>query len=171
MLTADEVIRTLRLQPLPQEGGYYRETYRAADILPAAALPPRYQRDKAAATAIYYLLTPETFSALHRLPTDEVFHFYLGGPVQMLQLMPDGTGRLVVLGSDIAAGQALQVVVPRGVWQGSLLLPNGSFALLGTTMAPGFDFTDYEAGDRALLCRQYPAFAELIRRLTRTDEI
>src|SRR5262245_48991382 len=112
MLSAEQIIAALRLQPLPLEGGYYRETYRSADTLPAAALPPHYGRDKSAATAIYYLLTPDTFSALHRLPTDEVFHFYLGGPVRMLHLSPDGDGREVVLGPDILAGQQLQTVVP-----------------------------------------------------------
>jgi predicted cupin superfamily sugar epimerase len=166
MVTADELIAALDLRPLPLEGGYYRETYRSADLLPAGALP-RYATSKAAATAIYYLLTPDTFSALHRLPADEVFHCYLGGPVQMVHLLPDGQGRLVTLGPDLKAGQRPQVVVPRGVWQGSSLLPGSPFALLGTTMAPGFDFADYEAGDRDTLTRQYPAFADLVRRLTR----
>src|SRR5207237_1405765 len=135
--------------------------------LPAEALPKRYGRDKSAATAIYFLLTPDTFPALHRLPTDEIFHFYLGSPAQMLQLLADGTGRVVELGPEIPSGQTPQVVVPAGVWQGSLLKPGGDFALLGTTMAPGFDFRDYEAGDREMLLAQYPAFAEFIQQLTR----
>lgn len=167
MPTAEELIALLDLRPLPLEGGYYRETYRSTDRLPAANLPARYQTDKAAQTAIYYLLTPETFSALHRLPTDEIFHYYLGSPVQMLQLMPDGSGQVVTLGTDLAAGQRPQVVVPRGIWQGSNLVPGGTFALLGTTMAPGFDFADYEAGDRDRLVAEYPRFADLIRSLTR----
>ena len=166
MVTADELIAALDLRPLPREGGYYRETYRSADLLPAGALP-RYPTAKAAATAIYYLLTPDTFSALHRLPADEVFHFYLGGPVGMLQLLPDGRGQFLTLGPDVGAGERPQVVVPRGVWQGSSLLPGSPFALLGTTMAPGFDFADYEPGDREALTRQYPAFADVIRQLTR----
>lgn len=166
MPTAEQLITALQLQPLPREGGYYRETYRAADRLAAAALPPHYGQDKSAATAIYYLLTPDTFSALHRLPTDEVFHFYLGGVVRMLQLLPDGDGRELLLGPDVLAGQRPQVVVPRGVWQGSVL-ESGDFALLGTTMAPGFDFSDYEPGDRAALTARYPRFAALIHRLTR----
>jgi uncharacterized protein len=167
MLTAEELIALLGLRPLPLEGGYYRETYRCADQLPAAALPERYGIDKSSGTAIYYLLTPATFSALHRLPTDEVYHFYLGDPVEMLQLWPDGTGRVVTLGQDIRAGQHLQTVVPRGVWQGSRLRPGGTFALLGTTMAPGFDVADYEAALDNDLVPQYPAFASLIRQLTR----
>lgn len=164
---ADELIALLNLSPLPLEGGYYRETYRSADSLTASALPRIYDRDKSAATAIYYLLTPDTFSALHRLPTDEIFHFYLGDPVEMLQLDLDGSGRVVTLGTDLRAGHQPQVVVPRGVWQGSHLQQGGAIALLGTTMAPGFDFSDYQGGDRALLEAQFPAFADRIRRLTR----
>jgi uncharacterized protein len=156
MLTAEQVIRLLDLKPLPVEGGFFRETYRS---------PVRLTTGKNASTAIYYLLTPQTFSALHRLPTDEVFHFYLGGPVRMLQLRFDGTGRALTLGSDLPDGHEPQVVVPAGVWQGSHLL-SGDFALLGTTMAPGFDFADYEAGERGHLLGVYPQYAELIRRLT-----
>jgi len=166
MLTADQVRAALDLKPLPHEGGYYRETYRSAESVRADALPPRYGRDKALGTAIYYFLTPDTFSALHRLPTDEVYHFYLGSPVTLLQLSPAG-GSVVTLGPDILAGQQLQVVVPRGVWQGSCLQAGGAWALLGTTMAPGFDFSDFEAGDRAELSAAYPEFAERIRQLTR----
>lgn len=166
---ADELIALLNLRPLPLEGGYYRETYRSADSLPASAMPRNYGRDKSAATAIYYLLTPDTFSALHRLPTDEIFHFYLGDPVEMLQLGPDGSGQVVTLGNDLRAGQLPQVVVPRGVWQGSHLQHSGAFALLGTTMAPGFDFSDYEGGDRTLLEAQFPLFADRIHRLTRAS--
>jgi predicted cupin superfamily sugar epimerase len=165
MLTAAQLIAALDLRPLPREGGYYRETYRSADVLPAGTLA-RFGAARSAATAIYYLLTPETASALHRLPTDEVFHYYRGGPVQMLQLPPGGPGRVITLGPDLEAGQQPQVVVPRGVWQGSWLAGGSAFALLGTTMAPGFEFTDYEAGDRAALSLEYPEFADLIERLT-----
>jgi predicted cupin superfamily sugar epimerase len=163
--TAAELIAHLGLQPHPKEGGHFRETYRAAESFPAAALPPRYGAPRAPSTAIYYLLTPHTYSALHRLESDEVFHFYLGGPVCMLQLWPDGSGRTVVLGPDVLRGQQLQIVVPRGVWQGSFL-ESGEFGLLGCTVAPGFDYADYQEGRRAELTGQYPAFAELIARLT-----
>lgn len=168
MPTAEQLIAALGLQPLPLEGGWYRETYRCADTIAAAALPPRYGRDKALGTAIYYLLTPDTCSALHRLPSDEIFHFYAGDPVTMLQLSPDG-GRTLTLGRHVLAGQQPQTVVPAGVWQGSVLAPGGAWALMGTTMAPGFDFSDYEAGDAASLAAQYPEFAPLIQRLTRVN--
>lgn len=159
MITAQELIERLELQPLPLEGGHYRETYRSSLRWVAGS-----SQAKAVSTAIYYLLTPETFSALHRLPTDEIFHFYLGDPVQMLQLMPDGTARTLLVGSDVLSGQSPQVVVPAGVWQGSRLLPGGAFALMGTTMAPGFDFKDYEAGT-ADLARRFPAYGNLIEKL------
>jgi predicted cupin superfamily sugar epimerase len=162
-MTAEQVIGRLGLVPLPREGGWYRETYRADLELPAAALASRCPGPRAAGTAIYYLLTPDTFSALHRLAGDEVFHFYQGGAVEMLQLDPRrGEGRLVTLGSDLLAGEQPQVVVPRGVWQGSRLRPGGAWALLGTTMAPGFDFADYEGADPEALAAAFPAFAERI---------
>lgn len=166
MQSADDIIRLLDLKPLPLEGGYFRETYRSADTLPASLWPGRYRADKNAGTAIYYLLTPDTFSALHRLPTDEVYHFYLGDPVELVQLGPAG-GQVRKLGNDLSAGLQPQLVVPRGAWQGSRLMPGGQFALLGTTMAPGFDFSDYEHGERQLLCQRFPDFREWIERLTR----
>lgn len=166
MPSAEELIRQLGLQPHPKEGGFFRETYRSGEAWPAAALPARYRTARSASTAIYYLLTPTTCSALHRLQSDEIFHFYLGDPIRMLQLEADGSGRTIVLGSDLGAGQQVQVVVPRGVWQGSCLEPGGAVALLGCTVAPGFDYADYESGDRHALLTQYPAFADMIRRLT-----
>lgn len=168
MLTAAEVMALLDLRPLPEEGGYYGETYRAPHV-PVVAAPAPYPGPRPRKTAIYYLLTPDTFSAIHRLPGDELFHFYLGDPVEQLHLSPDGTGRVVTIGPDLAAGQRPQRLVPGGTWQGARLLPGGShgYALLGTTMAPGFDFADYEAGNRNQLSAAYPAFRSLIDALTR----
>ena len=164
MPTAEELIRLLHLEPLPREGGWYHETHRASLQLPANILGPRDRAARSACTAIYYLLTPDTFSALHRLPTDEVFHFYLGDPVEMLQLgpAPEDGGRTLTLGSDILAGQQVQTVVPAGVWQGSMLRAGGAFALMGTTMTPGFDFADYEAADRDALMAAFVDFEEII---------
>jgi predicted cupin superfamily sugar epimerase len=164
MMNAQALITRLGLEPLPGEGGFYRETYRSPERIAAAALPARYNADKSLGTAIYYLLTPDAFSALHRLRTDEIYHFYLGDPVTMLQLHPDGTSRTLVLGPDLRAGQELQCAVPRGVWHGTHLNRGGEFALLGTTMAPGFDFEDRELGNRDDLSRLYPEQQEPIRR-------
>jgi uncharacterized protein len=159
-MTADDVIEHLKLQPHPVEGGFFRETYRSAESL------DRGGDRRSISTAIYYLLTPKTVSALHNLPGDEVFHFYAGDPVRMLQLWPDGTTRTLVLGIDLKAGQVPQFVVPGGVWQGSVLIEGGSWALLGATMAPGFDYADYVSGNRAELAARYPGEARMIERLT-----
>lgn len=167
-LTADAVRRLLDLRPLEPEGGYFAETYRARESLPATALPPRYAAGvRASSTAIYYLLTPDTFSAIHRLASDEVFHFYLGDPVEMLWLEPRGVGRRLVLGTDLVAGQLPQLVVPHGVWQGARLVPGGAWGLLGCTVAPGFDYADFEMAERRALLQGWPAHAELIEALTR----
>lgn len=161
-MNADDLIHRLNLIPHPEEGGFFRETYRA----PETAVLPGYPAPRSHGTAIYYLLKPGTFSALHRLRSDEIFHFYLGDPVRMLQLFPDGTSKTIVLGQDLLAGQQVQVLAPRNVWQGSILEPGGSFALLGCTVAPGFDYADYEHGDRATLLGKFPDQRELIERLT-----
>lgn len=168
-MTARDVIEVLGLRPLPGEGGFYRETWRSGDVLAEHALDARYGRGKAAGTAIYYLVTdaPDGFSALHRLPTDEVFHFYLGDPVEQWRLHADGRAERVVLGHDLAGGQVVQAVAPRGAWQGSRLCAGGRFALLGTTMAPGFDPLDYEHGDRARLLAAYPGARDVVLALTR----
>lgn len=160
------IVDALNLVPLPQEGGLYAETYRSARILPTGSAGQEQAGPRACATAIYYLVTPTRFSALHRVASTEIFHFYLGDPVHMLQLHPDGTATTHVIGSGISAGQRPQVVAPRGVWQGTRLAPGGRFALLGCTVSPGFDFADYEHGQRDALVRQYPQWAREIEALT-----
>jgi uncharacterized protein len=178
---ADRIIESLGLKPLPMEGGYYVETYRSDDMIPRATLPERYSAERSICTAIYFLLTPGVFSAMHRLKSDEVYHFYLGYPVEMLLLHANGTHELVTLGShvvsgferatsgnpDTSAGEKPQVVVPHGVWQGARLREGGEFALLGATVAPGFEFDDYEHGEREALVSAYPNCERLIMELTR----
>jgi predicted cupin superfamily sugar epimerase len=167
MLTPERIIDLLNLRPLVPEGGYYCETYRSDESIAGAALPGRYGARRAIGAAIYYMLTPDTFSALHRLATDEVYHFYLGDPVEMLQLLPDGSIDTVTIGHNLLHNMALQVAVRRGVWQGARLVEGGRFALLGTTTAPGFDVADYEDGDKDELIAAYPAARDLIMALTR----
>jgi len=158
-----------RMEPLPIEGGYFAQTYLSPDVFPPGCLPERYRGERPHGTAIVYLLDtdPDCFSALHRLPTDEVYHFYLGDPVRMLLLHPDGHSEKVLLGHDVLGGQRVQFTVPSGVWQGSQLAPGGEFALMGTTMAPGYADGDYEGGVRSDLLDRYPDEASLIRSLTR----
>jgi len=165
-MTAEEIIAWLKLKPHPKEGGFFSETYRAGETIPANVLPSRYSGPRAFGTCIYYLLTPSTFSAMHRLQSDEIFHFYLGDPVEILQLWPDGTGETVVLGPGLRGGMQPQIIVPRGVWQGSRLIAGGRFALLGCTVAPGFDYADYEHGRRSDLIGSHAQFREKITALT-----
>lgn len=156
-LSASDVIAILGLEPHVQEGGYFRETYRSKIQFGASSL----------STAIYYLLTPNTRSHMHCLYTDEVFHFYLGDAVEQLQLWPDGSARIELLGPDLPRGHRVQLVVPGGVWQGARLLAGGNWALMGTTMAPGFRPEEFRLGERESLSKRWPAFSELIRDLTR----
>ena len=174
-MTASEIIAKLGLEPLPWEGGWFRETYRAALRVEQAGKRPSTVEgsaaltgplgERSASTAIYYLLTPDVQSAMHVVPCDEVFHFYLGDPVEMLQLHPDGRGERVVIGSDLAAGHLPQVVVPGGVWQGARLREGGRYALMGTTVAPGFEFEDLKLGDVAELSARFPDFKDDIEGL------
>ncbi|MGA8035567.1 MAG: cupin domain-containing protein [Candidatus Acidiferrales bacterium] len=165
-LTAEQIMKALKMRPHPVEGGYFAETYRAASAVPREALAG-YPAARSLSTAIYYMLTPGTISAMHRVRGDEMFHFYLGDPVEMLELREDGSGETIVLGQDILRGMKLQHVVRGGVWQGSGLRGGGSFALVGTTMAPGFEYEDYETGKREELIERWPAFGELIRARTK----
>ncbi len=168
-MNVQDLIEKLGLVVLPNEGGHYVETHRSAEQIPAHCLPERYGHPKAFSTAIYYLLTPDTFSALHRLRMEEVYHFYAGDPVELLNLYPDGSHRFISFGSDVLAGQQPQVIVPKYTWQGCRLAAGGKFALMGTTVAPAFDYDDYEHGNRDELIRLYPECAELITALTREE--
>jgi uncharacterized protein len=167
VLTVQQIKDLLKLEPLPTEGGFFAEVYRSAHKLSESALPAGYPDERSLSAAIYYLLTPDTFSAMHRLRGDEVYHFYLGDPVEMLLLKQDGSAEAVQLGPDIVAGMRVQHLVGAGTWQGSRLAPGGNFALMGTTMAPGFDPADFELGSRDELSRQYPRYSPLIAMLTR----
>lgn len=165
MTTAEDIIRFFGMKPLPDEGGFYAETYRCQEKVAQAALPAKYTGERNLATAILYLLTPKTLSSLHRLKSNEIFHFYLGHPVTMLQLHPDGSSEVITLGQDILNGQRIQVTVPAGSWQGCLLNKGGKFALMGTTTAPGFEFNDFEPGCRDKLLEQYPSQRSFILKL------
>jgi predicted cupin superfamily sugar epimerase len=168
LLSADEVKKLLKLTPHPREGGWFVRTYEAEELIAASEFANgMYVGARRTGTAIYYLLEPETFSEMHCLASDEIFHHYMGGAVEMLQLLPDGRSETVVIGGDLIAGQRPQVVVPRGVWQGSRLVRPEGFALLGCTVSPGFEYADYETMAREELIERWPGEAEGIRRLTR----
>jgi predicted cupin superfamily sugar epimerase len=160
-MTAAEIKALLRLEPHPIEGGFFRQTYICADSLHLPRGP------RSAGTAIYYMLEAGSFSEMHGLDSDEIFHFYYGDPVEMLQLYADGNSALFTLGQDLQAGQHVQLVVPAGVWQGTRLLGSGKLALLGCTVTPGFDYADYRNASYAELAAKWPLEAERIRKLTR----
>jgi uncharacterized protein len=160
-MTTDEIKRLLKLEPHPVEGGWYRRTY-TSEVSVALLRGVRPY-----GTAIYYLLEEGTFSEMHVLASDEMFHFYLGDPVEMLQLWPSGESKVVMLGQDLQAGQQVQLTVPAGVWQGTRLADGGKFALLGCTVTPGFDFADYRNTSAEELIATWPLEAERIRKLTR----
>ncbi|MHC4079964.1 MAG: cupin domain-containing protein [Planctomycetota bacterium] len=167
-LTADLLIEMLELLPHP-EGGFYRETYRAPGTIAAEALPGRFGGARAYSTAIYFLLRGDQFSALHRLRCDELWHFYLGAPLELIEIT--GGGRLVVtrLGPALTAGEVPQAAVPAGHWFGARLAERrpDAFALVGCTVAPGFDFADFEMARRDDMLAAHPRHESLIRALTR----
>jgi hypothetical protein len=160
-ITAEEIRSLLKLAPHPVEGGWYRRTY-TSDVSVALLRGVRPY-----GTAIYYLLEEGAFSEMHVLASDETFHFYLGDPVEMLQLYPDGGSAVFTLGPDLEAGQHVQLTVAAGVWQGTRLVDGGKVALLGCTVTPGFDFADYRNASAQELIATWPAEAERIRKLTR----
>jgi hypothetical protein len=168
MEAAQQWIDRLSLEPHP-EGGWYRQTYRAPLILARAALPG-YAGDRAASTAIYFLLAGDQFSALHRLRSDEVWHFYAGSGLVVHVIEPGGRYRELLLGSDATSGEEFQAVVPAGCWFGSSLRQPNTYALVGCTVAPGFDFADFEMAKRDELAAQFPQHRATIERLTRDKE-
>lgn len=152
-----QLIETLQLAPLPSEGGYFRRTY--TDPAPDPQEPARPRL-----TTILYLITPESYSALHRLRATEIFFHLGGGPAQMLQLTPDGRGQQHLIGP--APAHNPQITVPGQHWQGLHLTPGSTYALFGITVVPGFIWEDFELGNQEQLTQQYPAWAEEIGRLT-----
>lgn len=162
LMTAEEIIERFNLKPLPNEGGYYTETYRASEKI--SDLPKRYESPRNFSTAILYLITPDSFSKLHRVKSDEIFHFYLGDPVEMIKITEDGNVKTEILGTDILKNQSPQVVVEKNIWQATKLLPGGNFALLGCTVAPGFDFADYQHGNKDTLINRFPKLKNFIEK-------
>jgi predicted cupin superfamily sugar epimerase len=159
-------IKKLKLEPHP-EGGFYRRTYKADLVLRREALPPQFTARRAASTAIYFLLEGKSFSAFHRLRSDELWHFYVGAPVLVHVIGESGEYSKILLGNDPDAGEALQAAVKAGCWFASHVKGGKSFALVGCTVAPGFDFEDFELAKREELIRHYPQHREIIERLTR----
>jgi len=166
MLDAREWIERLGLKPHP-EGGYFRETYRAAETIAREHLPARFSGARSFSTAIYFLLEGRDFSALHRIRQDEMWHFYDGCPLRVSSISPERRLSVVRLGRDVQAGEVLQAVVPAGYFFGARPSDPDSYSLVGCTVAPGFDFADFELPTRGELVARFPQHAAVVNDLTR----
>jgi len=164
-MDAEYWIEKLKLEAHP-EGGYFRQTYKS-DLLIGREALPGFSGARAASTAIYFLLEGKNFSAFHRLRSDEMWHFYAGSALVVHVIEPAGSYSSILLGSDLEAGQTFQAVVPAGCWFASHVADWKSWALVGCTVAPGFEFADFEMAKLEELSERYPQYRELIRRLTR----
>jgi len=162
----NKLIELLNLKPHP-EGGFYKETYRSDGGISKNALPKEYSGDRSYSTGIYFMLTADTFSAFHKINQDEMWHFYDGAPIELHTITEDGTYSCVIIGRDIENGEHLQYVVPGGVWFASRVKDNSEYALLGCTVAPGFDFADFVLPNTAEMSKMFPQHSKIIGELTR----
>ena len=165
MKTSEYWIGKLGLLKHP-EGGYFREIYRSAEQIDASCLPPRYGGNRAFSTSIYYLLKSGEFSTFHRLKTDEIWHFYAGSPLLLFMINKQGELLELVLGNEPECGEQLQIVIERGNWFAASVIQENSYTLMGCTVAPGFDFTDFEMASRSELIALYPHYHEIISKYT-----
>lgn len=165
-LSAADYVEQLKLQPHP-EGGFYTRTYESEEHIPAAALPARFGANRLISTAIYFLLEGTDYSAFHRIKSDELWHFYAGGGLHIYVIHPDGRGEILLLGSDLDNGYRFQQLVKAGCWFASRPANKKSFALVGCTVAPGFDFADFEMAKQDELLNIYPQYQQWIQQLCR----
>lgn len=165
-LSIDEIVTHYQMLPHP-EGGFYKETYRSAERIQKDGLPNRFEGDRYFGTAIYFLLGQGNFSAFHRIKSDEIWHFYAGQALEIFVLQDNGELKIIQLGNQIQAGQTFQATVPAGAWFASRPASNTSYSLVGCTVAPGFDFADFELAKAEELVELFPQHASLIRELCR----
>lgn len=165
VFTAADWVARLQLQPHP-EGGYFAETYRSAETIDHSCLPARFSGDRSFGTAIYFLLESHHYSTLHRIQADEIWHFYTGGPLEVFVIEPAGELTIIRLGPNPDRGEVFQAVVPAGCWFGAKPAPGTRYALVGCTVAPGFDFADFELAQRDVLLNEYPQHRSVIEMLT-----
>lgn len=165
--TATYWIDRYSLLPHP-EGGYFKETYRSSEEIPEDGLPARFPAARTFSTAIFFLLQSTDFSAFHRIKADELWHFYAGGALEIFVIDPEsGALHVIRLGNNSDQGEHFQAVVPAGAWFASRPAVGTEYALVGCTVAPGFDFQDFEMAERQALTATYPDHATLIAELTR----
>ncbi len=163
---AQKYIEKLQLKLHP-EGGYYKEIYRAGDMILPKHLPKRYKSSRNFSTSIYFLLEGNQVSNFHKLKSDEQWHFYDGSTIVIHVIDESGNLNKILLGRNIENGETLQTVIKYNSWFAAELSDKTSFALIGCTVAPGFDFTDFELGKRDELIKTFPQFRELIYKLTK----
>ena len=164
--TAEEIKALLGLEPHPT-CGFVAETYRSPLRIPAGTLPGAYEGDRPYGSALYFLVTPEAQIVMHRIRSDQLYHHYLGDPLDVLMLFPDGTGKVVTVGSDLGAGQRPQLFLPGGTFHTSHLAPEANYALLASTEWPGVEPPDVEHGDIEALIEAYPDLREEIHAFTK----
>lgn len=165
MLTSKEIIKKLDLQPHP-EGGYFKEVYRSEDEMKIEGLPERFQSARCFGTSIYYLLDGEQFSAFHKLQSDETWHFYLGSQIILHLINEEGLYSEVILGQNLNEDEQLQFTIPHGTWFAAEVKNKSSFSLVGCTVYPGFDFDDFQIGNKDELINLYPQQKNIIQKLT-----
>ena len=166
MTRIDQLIERYKLQPHP-EGGWYCQTYKSTEQIAANALPERFAGPRAFSTAIYFLLEQGNFSAFHRIKSDECWHFYAGDPLHLYIIQQDGELKIISLGNNLEKGQAFQYVVPANCWFASRPAPGSEYCFAGCTVAPGFEFEDFELADAGKLSNEYPRHAIIIKELCR----
>jgi len=161
---AESLIASLALEKHP-EGGWYQEVYRSTGVIPQAALPEGFVDERAYSTSIYFLLSGNEYSAFHRIKQDEMWHFYEGDGLTVHVIDKSGDYSEKKLGRNLQDGESFQQLVEAGDWFGASV-PSGGFALVGCTVAPGFDFADFEMADRESLLSQFPQHHAMIKGLT-----
>lgn len=164
----ETIVRTFNMLPHP-EGGFYKETYRSKELISKEALTGSFSGDRNYSTAIYFLITEGNFSAFHRIKQDEIWHFYHGDALEVHVIYPDGNYHCHKVSNKITSDDVPQLVVPAGSWFASTVEKGGKYAFVGCTVAPGFDFADFELAERETLLKTYPQYKKVIEQLTRTQ--
>ncbi|WP_242119762.1 cupin domain-containing protein [Aestuariivivens sediminicola] len=166
MTELDHIVKQLKLQPHP-EGGFYKETYRSEGLITEDNLDNVIEGMRHYSTAIYFLLTSDNFSALHRIKQDEIWHFYKGSPLKLHIISPQGVYSMVIIGNHLEEAEVPQYTVAARSWFAAEVLNDNAYTLVGCTVSPGFDFRDFELADKENLCSKFPQHRNIIERLTR----
>lgn len=165
-MKVDELIKLLELLPHP-EGGYYKENYRSASTLIRETLPQGFSGNRNLSTAIYFLIEKNNFSALHKIKSDEIWHFYAGDALEVIEIDRDGNLRSTSIGTKLKEGEVFQYVVKANTWFGSRVKQGGAYSLVGCTVSPGFDFNDFEMAKQDELIKEFPQHKKIIKEMTR----